>query len=114
MKKYLCLILSFIFILFTSGCSCNNDEQSDNEIYETKLISVPTVMAYSIKDINSKPEPVKPFDTGISLNYFKQEEIKGVEEYFRDEFVRMHMLFDRHYYYYDNDGNLIINLRVIN
>ena len=116
MKKLLTLMLSLIFILFTSGCSCNNDDENvdDGKLYSMSEISVNSVEAYLTKDINGETISVVPFNTPISLHYFQKEDIENNGEYFKSEYVRMHMLFDRHYYYYDTHGELINNLRVIN
>jgi len=111
MKKIICLIMSFIFIFSFAACSCNKE---DTRILDAKNISVSMVQAYLNKEMSGKSTLVYPFNTTISLTYFKDEDIEKVEDYFKTEYSRLHKLFDRHYYYFDDDGNLINNLRVIN
>jgi thiamine biosynthesis lipoprotein len=107
-KKISLLLVSFIFIFSFCACSCNKEEVNQGTIY------VPLVKAYTSKDSNGSYTLTYPFNTTISLTYFYESELNNAESYFKDEYVRLHQLFDRHYYYFDEEGNLINNLRVIN
>lgn len=106
-NRFASMFLIFIFIFSISGCSCEKE-------IERGTIQVPMVTAYKTKDKESSPSFVYPFNTLISLTYFYTEDKENVENYVIDEYSRMHALFDRHHYYFDKDGNLINNLRIIN
>lgn len=111
MKKLAFWILTFIFIFLTPGCSCKND---DDENVERTSINVPMIAAYFSKDINGSYTLTYPFNTNISLVYFYASEGERASQYFKEEYLRLHKLFDRHYYYFDDNGVLINNLRVLN
>lgn len=111
MKKILTSIVSFAFILTLAGCNCNKES---NEEINQGIITVPQLQAYLSKDISGDKTLIDPFNTSISLTYFYQSDKEAVEDYFKDEYTRLHQIFDRHYYYFDNNGNLINNLRVLN
>ena len=111
MKKLLNLLTIFIFIFLVSACSCKDN--SDEEVNKSTVL-IPMQDAYLSKDINGEKTSVYPFNTTISLVYFYQSEGERAQEYFKSEYSRLHQLFDRHYYYFDSEGNLINNLRVVN
>ena len=106
MKKNIGLLFVMFFLIFNlTGC---------RESIKKGTIYVPVVDAYLQKDKNSKPVYNYPFNTTISLTYFYESEKNKAEQYFRQEYINLHKQFDRHYYYFDDNGNLINNLRVIN
>ena len=111
MKKILNLISIFIFIFLCSSCGC---KENNNEEVNKSTIIIPMQTAYVSKDLSGATISVYPFNTNISLVYFYQSQGERVEEYFKSEFARLHQLFDRHYYYFDSEGNLVNNLRIIN
>ena len=106
-NRMISILVIFIFIFSVSGCSCEKE-------INRGAIQIPMVEAYKKKDKDSNPTLVYPFNTMISVNYFYKEDKEKIEEYVVDEYTRLHILFDRHYYYYDEQGNLINNLKVIN
>ena len=110
MKKILYLIISFVFIFSLTSCSCGNDDEG---LLESSSLYVPTLKAYLENDIDGNYTYTYPFNTTISLVYFDSS-IEDVEEYFKSEYIKLHQLFDRHYYYFDASGNLVNNLRIIN
>lgn len=107
-RKIFSLISIFVFIFSFVGCSCKKEE------IERGSIEVPMISAYQDKDINGRKTYVYPFNTIISLTYFYKSDKERVSEYFVNEYSSLHTQFDRHYYYFDDNGHLINNLRVIN
>lgn len=103
MKKIWCLLLSFIFVL--SGCSCNN-------VSKTTIFSS-YIKAYLNKESNDY-KLVEPFNTYISVSGYDEDRVKGVESKFNELVYKYHSLFDSNYYYKDNNGNYINNIKVIN
>ena len=112
MKKIILFITAFIFIFLIPGCSCKFEE--DKEKVERQSINVPLITAYLSKNINGNYTAIYPFNTNISLVYFYESEGEKASSYFIEEYVRLHQLFDRHYYYFDDNGELINNLKMIN
>lgn len=108
MKKMLKIFTIFIFIFSLSSCGCKKEDLSQG------AIRMPMTTAYLSKNINGDKTIVSPFNTDIALTYFYKSEANKAKEYFINEYVRLHQLFDRHYYYFKEDGTLINNLRVIN
>lgn len=111
MKKILYLIVSFVFIFSLTSCSCS--DKDDDGLLESSSLYVPTLKAYLENNIDGNYTYTYPFNTTISLVYFDST-VQDVEEYFKSEYIRLHQLFDRHYYYFDTSGKLINNLRIIN
>ena len=65
--------------------------------------------------------PVVPFNTVMTFKYFKNEKKtyednfdEKVKSIFLDQINSLHKLFDRHYNYKDEDGNIITSIKVIN
>ena len=109
-KKVLQVIMSFIFIFSFVGCSC----KGESEEVKKGTIEVPQTFAYYSKNINGNYTFTYPFGTYSSIIYFYESDKDKIEEYYINEYIRMHQLFDRHYYYFDENDHLINNLRVLN
>ena len=109
-KKVFKVIMSFIFIFSFVGCSC----KGNTEEVKRGTIEVPQIVAYFSKNINGNYTITYPFGTYSSMIYFYESDKENIEEYYKNEYIRMHQLFDRHYYYFDENENLINNLRVLN
>lgn len=107
MKKIVSFIL--IFICLFSGCSCKKDEE---EFVKTSIFSA-YIKAYKNK-ISDESTFVSPFGTYVSLVGYNKKKVNDAEDEFNELVEKYHSLLDRNYYYKDDDGNYINNVRVIN
>lgn len=107
-------IIPVLFLSLLSLVSCKESELVDT-------IEVPSIYAGGgdIRVIDA--DFVSPFDTSItgSLYYYQkdytEEQIKDIEDTFKNDFVLYHALSDRHYSYYYNDTQEVINnIKTIN
>ena len=108
-------IVPLIVLPLLSLVSCGNQEMIDT-------IQVPSIYAGSgeIRVIGS--DFVSPFDTSItgSLYYhssdYTEEQIKDIEDTFKNDFTLYHALSDRHYSYYQGNDEtaLLNNIKTIN
>lgn len=106
MKKILSLVIVFICLL--SGCSCNEDE-----IVRTSILSS-YVEAYYSKSSDTSIK-VAPFGTDyMTLVGYNERKVKAIEDKYNAIVTKYHSLLDRNYYYKDNEGNFINNIKVIN
>ena len=106
-KKLLPLLLVFTLI------SCNNDIKGE---WKTHVVTVASTQT-------TANTYVTPFNTSMQINYFLNEKNKeevninafnNVKKIYESEVNRLHVLFDRHYYYKDNDGEVFTNVKTIN
>ncbi len=105
MKKLFCLLIMCLCIV--SGCSCSKEDISRTSIVSSQ------VKAYINKDSESYIY-VDPFGTYVSLVGYSEKKVYALENEFNELVIKYHSLLDRNYYYKDNDGNLINNIKVIN
>ncbi len=104
MKKLFIVIV--IFVCLISGCSCKQD-------YEKTSIYSSSVRGYlTASDLDYTV--VDPFGTYLNIVGYDEEKVLGVEEEFNELTSKYHGLLDRNYYYRDEKGVLINNLKVIN
>lgn len=75
----------------------------------------------SLKIANKDNINIEPFNTVMSINYFKNSKYSFNEDFdsklesvFLDNIETLHKQFDRHYYYLDDDNNLITSIKTIN
>ena len=108
--RLMSILLIFIFVFSVFGCSCKKEKEE----IEAGKIQIPLIKAYNSADIDGTVTYVYPFNTMISVSYFYNSDKEKISDYVIEEYTRLHTLFDRHYYYFDDEGNLINNLRVIN
>lgn len=104
MKKIGCLLLVLI-ISVLGGCSCN-------KVNKTTIFSS-YIKAYLNKE-NNDYTLVEPFNTYISISGYDEDKVKEAESKFNELVYKYHSLFDSNYYYKDNEGNYINNIKVIN
>jgi len=104
-KKLFCFLIMCLCIV--SGCSCSKEEISRTSIVSSQ------VKAYLDKDSDSYIY-VDPFGTYVSLVGYSEKKVLALENEFNELVIKYHSLLDRNYYYKDNDGNLINNIKVIN
>ncbi len=109
-KKIFRTIISFIFIFSFVGCSCKENKEEVKQ----GSIEAPYTVAYFDKDINGRYTIVSPFGTRSSIVYFYASDKEKIEQYYIDEYTRLHQLFDRHYYYFNESNELVNNLRILN
>jgi len=105
-KKIFSLIL--ICICIFSGCSC-----SDDEIIRTSILS-PYISAYISTD-SDQIYRVEPFGTSqMMLVGYNEKKVYGIEDEYNELVAKYHSLLDRNYYYKNEDGSFINNIKVIN
>jgi thiamine biosynthesis lipoprotein ApbE len=104
MKKIIGLLI--IIINIVSGCSCD-DTVSRTSIYSSSIV------AYLDKE-KTTYTIVDPFGTIVSLSGYDEKKINKMQKKLDLMTVKYHSLLDRNYYYFDNDGNIINNIKVIN
>lgn len=105
MKKIIGLLVIFVSIL--SGCSCKV-----NEIVRTSIFSS-YVIGYLDREGNSQVL-VDPFGSYVSFVGYKEKKVKSLQDELEIMVTKYHSLLDRNYYYKDENGKLINNLRIIN
>lgn len=108
-------IIPVLFLSLVSLVSCKESELVDT-------IDVPSIYAGGGDIRVLGADFVSPFDTSITgaLYYHKKDysddEIKDIEDTFKNDLVLYHALSDRHYSYYykDSEDTLITNIKTIN
>lgn len=105
MKKIFSLLVLFICLI--SGCSCNKDEAVRTSIFSSY------VYGYINKD-DLEFVRVDPFGSYISLVGYNKKKVESLQDDLSELVNEYHSLLDRNYYYKDNEGNIINNLKVIN
>jgi thiamine biosynthesis lipoprotein ApbE len=110
MKKYqkyglLSLMCSLLF-----SCGIHNDGE---------WISISSSTSNNV--LSSNNSMVTPFNTVMSLRYFKNSKNNyesdfddNLKSIYLNEVKRLHKIFDRHYYYKDENDNLITSIKTIN
>lgn len=105
MKKIVSLLV--LFICLVSGCSCNKDEAVRTSIFSSYV--------YGYKNMqDDTPVLVNPFGSYISIVGYNEKKVKNMQDKLNELVDRYHSLLDRNYYYKDDEGNVINNLKVIN
>ena len=105
MKKIISLLV--LFICLVSGCSCNKDEAVRTSIFSSYV--------YGYKNMqDDTPVLVNPFGSYISLVGYNEKKVKNMQDKLNELVGKYHSLLDRNYYYKDDEGNVINNLKVIN
>lgn len=66
------------------------------------------------KVTTSNNEKVKPFNTDMTLTSYSVDTYNSLSPIYDYHIKRLHILFDRYNLYYDENGNIINNLKVIN
>ena len=105
MKKIFSLLVLFICLI--SGCSCNKDEAVRTSIFSSYIFGYA-----SMDEVN--PVMVEPFGSYISLVGYNKKKVESLQNELSELVTKYHSLLDRNYYYKDNEGNIINNLKVIN
>lgn len=106
MKKVIGIVLVFICII-CGGCSCNKEEVIKTSIFSSY------VKGYRNKT-DSSYVLVEPFGTYISLVGYSEKKVNSLQDKLSEMVIKYHSLLDRNYYYKDNKGNVINNIKVIN
>ena len=106
MKKISLLLVLLMGII--SGCSCKDEE----EIIKTSIFSS-YIRGYENKE-SSSYVIIEPFGTYISLVGYNEKKVNNLQDKLNDMVVKYHSLLDRNYYYKDDTGNFINNIKVIN
>ena len=105
MKKIISVLVLFICLI--SGCSCNKDEAVRTSIFSSY------VFGYKNKT-DDTPVMVDPFGSYISIVGYNEKKVKSVQDKLNELAAKYHSLLDRNYYYKDDEGTVINNLKVIN
>lgn len=108
-----------IFSDYVENKYCRTNISSLNDENYPILAQIKPVLAYN--DIEKKESiNVNPFNTNVLYTRYAKEKltstkvINSIENILGEYTATTHYLFDRHYYYFDEDNNLIPNLKVIN
>lgn len=110
MKKKTFLFSFFLTISILSGCMTGNPTSSSGasgKEYEVIRSYVPNVVSLD-NTITS------PFGTVMTLVTYCQDDNSIIFPSFKNEILRLHKLFDRYYYYADENNEKINNLKVLN
>lgn len=117
--KYSYSLDTSIFSDYVENKYCRTNISSLNDENYPILAQIKPVLAYN--DIEKKESiNVNPFNTNILYTRYAKEKltstkvINSIENILGEYTATTHYLFDRHYYYFDEDNNLIPNLKVIN
>ena len=105
MKKIVSLFVCFVCLI--SGCSCKDEEPVRTSIFSSY------VYGYANRD-DATPLRVDPFGSYTSFIGYKKDEVESLNDELSELVIKYHSLLDRNYYYKDENGNLINNLKVIN
>lgn len=105
MKKLVGLFILLISII--SGCSCKKDEIERTSIFSSY------VYGYVNKD-DAIPVRVDPFGSYVSFVGYDKKKVESIQDELNALVTKYHSLLDRNYYYKDEQGNTINNLKVIN
>ena len=117
--KYSYSLDTSIFSDYVENKYCRTNISSLNDENYPILAQIKPVLAYN--DIEKKESiNVNPFNTNVLYTRYAKEKltstkvINSIENILGEYTATTHYLFDRHYYYFDEDNNLIPNLKVIN
>lgn len=117
--KYSYSLDTSIFSDYVENKYCRTNISSLNDENYPILAQIKPVLAYN--DIEKKEgDSVNPFNTNVLYTRYAKEKltstkvINSIENILGEYTATTHYLFDRHYYYFDEDNNLIPNLKVIN
>lgn len=108
---------------YVEGEYCRTNVEAIKESKYAKVAQCKTVTTYSRNENGEYVEdiiPVFPFDTNLIYTSYSSKDlnttkdVKDIENAVGELAIKLHKLFDRHYYYLDEDGNLINNLKVLN
>lgn len=117
--KYSYSLDTSIFSDYVENKYCRTNISSLNDENYPILAQIKPVLAYN--DIEKKESiNVNPFNTNVLYTRYAKEKltstkvINSIENILGEYTATTHYLFDRHYYYFDKDNNLIPNLKVIN
>lgn len=105
MKRLLSVLVLFVCLI--SGCSLDKEDAT-----QSYIVSIP-VPAFTHKD-NNYYSRTSPFGTYVRVVGYDKDALYDLEDEFNSLVVKYHSLLDRHYYYRDNDGTIINNIRIIN
>ena len=112
MKRKSLLLLSFVLIL----CSCGKEYKGT----WTTIQASGNIKGYIDKEYRQS-NITNPFNTSMVVRYFLNDDNEDndklkddVAALYSDKVKEYHKLFDRHYYYKDDNDNLINNIKVIN
>lgn len=105
MKKIFSLLVLLVCLI--SGCSCKDEEAIRTSIFSSYVFGY-----INIDDIT--PVRVDPFGSYISFVGYNKAKVEELEDELSELVTKYHSLLDRNYYYKDEDGKLINNLKVIN
>lgn len=117
--KYSYSLDTSIFSDYVENKYCRTNISSLNDENYPILAQIKPVLAYN--DIEKKEsDSINPFNTNVLYTRYAKEKltstkvINSIENILGEYTATTHYLFDRHYYYFDEDDNLIPNLKVIN
>ena len=117
--KYSYSLDTSIFSDYVENKYCRTNISSLNDENYPILAQIKPVLAYN--DIEKKESvSINPFNTNVLYTRYAKEKltstkvINSIENILGEYTATTHYLFDRHYYYFDEDDNLIPNLKVIN
>lgn len=117
--KYSYSLDTSIFSDYVENKYCRTNISSLNDENYPILAQIKPVLAYN--DIEKKEsDSINPFNTNVLYTRYAKEKltstkvINSIENILGEYTATTHYLFDRHYYYFDEDNNLIPNLKVIN
>ena len=105
MKKIFSLIVLLVCII--SGCSCDKEEPVKTSIFSSYIIG------YLNKE-GTTYTLVEPFGTYIGFVGYSEKKVTELQDKLNEEVFKYHSLLDRNYYYKDDKGNIINNIKVIN
>lgn len=117
--KYSYSLDTSIFSDYVENQYCRTNISALNDENYPILAEIKPVSAYV--DLERKEGiNVNPFNTNVLYTRYAKEKltstkvINSIENILGEYTATTHYLFDRHYYYFDEDNNLIPNLKVIN
>ena len=116
MRKNKFKIALLFLSLILSGCNKNKQEETGG----WKSLTIDTKIKGYRSTNKTGQVDCYPFDTSMVVRYYfefsneNNDEIENnVINIYNQEIVRLHKIFDRHYYYFDDD-KIINNLKVLN
>lgn len=109
-----------IFLTCILLASCGKKPEDDLSGEWSNYAIADFIVGYS--DISLKnSHHVNPFNTSMAIKYFlndkneNNDEIKAnVEKLYKDKVIELHKIYDRHYYYKDDNNDIITNVKIIN
>lgn len=117
--KYSYSLDTSIFSDYVENKYCRTNISSLNDENYPILAQIKPVLAYNDMD-QKESVNINPFNTNVLYTRYAKEKltstkvINSIENILGEYTATTHYLFDRHYYYFDEDNNLIPNLKVIN